>query len=173
MAGYIDREEVLGLQSSGHEIGGHTRIHPDLTKLLADQITAELSGNRADLLSIGAAPILSLAYPYGLYNDQIKQLVQAAGFTSARTVNAGLNVKTSDKFALLAESVGATTTLDQIKTWVDTAVANKAWLILTLHQVDQTGAEYGTTPAILQGLVDYLTTNNVPVHTISEGLALM
>ncbi len=60
---------------------------------------------------------------------------------------------------------------DQIKSCIDTAVQNKAWLILTFHAVDRTGRDYSITPENLKSIVNYLKQNNIKVVTVSQGLA--
>jgi hypothetical protein len=90
----------------------------------------------------------------------------------------GYNGKDTNKFALFSRTVGADTTLSDIVSWIDQAVADRTWLILDFHQIlpaDVSNPEsiYATTPETLAGIVDYLKTKNVPVHTVRDGIALM
>lgn len=170
---YMTAAQVLALQAAGHEIGDHTQTHASLIDIPANEAQQQIAGARTDLLNMGIYTVNSLAYPYGNYNDSVIQQTQAAGLGSARSVQVGYNLKTTNQYGLLTQSIDATTTLDQVKAWVDTARANKTWLILTFHQVDTSGSTYGTTPGMLQNIVDYLNANNVPVKTVTQGVALM
>lgn len=169
---YVTKDQILAMQADGQEIGSHTQTHPSLISLDPAAAQVQIAGASADLTQIGINQIRSLAYPYGDYNAQIQQYAQDAGLTSARTVQVGFNTKSTDRFGLLTQNIDATTTLDEIKAWIDTAKNDHSWLILTFHQVDTSGSDYGTTPGMLQNIVDYLNASSVPVKTMSEGIAL-
>lgn len=172
-ASYVKVNQVLAMQSQGHEIGAHTRTHSDLTVLSADILQGEVAGSRQDLLDIGATPINFFAYPFGSYNDTVKQSVQSAGFSAARSSDGGYNLKTQDVFILNRQGIRVYTTVDQAKGYIDTALRDKSWLILVFHAVDYSGTEYSATPETLQRIVDYLKLKNAKVVTMGEGLQLM
>ena len=168
--------EVLALQSDGMEIGGHTQTHPDLLSLALDQSTIEISGSRQDLLLGAALPVRSFAYPYGNNNSDIQHLAQTAGYTSARGTLDGYNGKNTNAYALFSKSVNADTKLADIQSWINQAVADHTWLILTFHQIEPTligGDAYATTPDTLSGILGYLKTNNVLVRTVTDGVGMM
>jgi hypothetical protein len=73
---------------------------------------------------------------------------------------------------LVVQTVEASTTVEQVKTWIDTAAISKTWLILVFHQIDETGAPYGTTSGVIQNIVDYLVSHNVPVRTVAQGISM-
>ena len=122
---------------------------------------------------MGANTIKTLAYPFGDYNDSLKQMIKNAGMSSARSVDRGFNTKDTDKYALKIQQVDNTTTLDQIKTWIDQVNVSKTWLILMFHQIDYSKNQYSTTPEILQGVVNYIKSTDTPSRTITEGLSLL
>ena len=173
--GTMNDSQIFNLVSDGQEIGGHTQTHPALTTLSTSDSTAEISGGRNDLLNGGLAQVTTLAYPYGDYNQVIESITANAGFTSARTIAPGFNGISSDKFALLSQSVDANTTLAQVQGWIDQAKNTNTWLILVFHDIESNlaNAPYGTTPAELQAIVDYLKASQVPVLTMNQGIAQM
>ncbi len=198
---YMTESQVLAMQAAGNEIGAHTVDHCDLVQLnnnpnsalttacaspLATSTTAqtEINNSRTALLNAGAAPVTSFAYPYGSYNSSVETLVKNDNFAGARSVDGGYNTKASDKFALKNQIIDEALTTDPnglttVQSWVDTAIANKAWLILTLHQVDPLsqltlgGETEGTTPEFFQQVVNYIKGKNVSVVTMGEGLQQM
>ncbi|OGY64848.1 MAG: hypothetical protein A3A04_01915 [Candidatus Harrisonbacteria bacterium RIFCSPLOWO2_01_FULL_40_28] len=173
-SGYVNKEEVLDMQAKGHEIGSHTETHQHLTALSEDDMRKEILDSRDDLLLIGASPVRTFAYPFGDYNSNTDSIIRNSRYyTSARTSNAGFNTKTTDKFLLERQPVTVNTSASQIKSWIDTSLYDKLWLILTFHNVDYTGSQYSTTPEVIQEVTDYLTTKKAKVVTTTEAIALM
>ena len=193
---YMTTQNVKDMEAAGHDIGAHSKTHVDLTTLSEPQLSAEIGGSRDDLISSGVISVSTYAYPYGAYcapdevvcTTDVRPNVIAAGFLGARGVFDGYNSTTAltdsnEKYALKIQHVTDTTSTSTIQGWIDTAVANKTWLILMFHEVVDifptdckgTGAsgtetEECTTTAVLQSAVDYLATNNVCVQTMSQVL---
>ena len=65
---FINANQLLTMQTNGHEIGSHTQTHPDLTTLPTYQAQAEIVGAKNDLLAIGASPVNSFTYPFGEFS---------------------------------------------------------------------------------------------------------
>lgn len=178
----ISYAQVHSLADAGQEIGAHTRTHPSLTTNITEtndhiltnaERIAEIQGSRNDLLGQGFTPVNTFVYPYGDFDANVQGMVQGAGYTGARSVLPGYNMKNTDKYALQVQNVLNTSTAAEIKGWIDTAAANHTWLILVVHHVDDTNDQYGTTPAIMQEVVDYLVAQQTPVITMGQGLVMM
>lgn len=89
----LDIDTVLGLQASGHDIGGHTLGHLSLTDVPQVERVRELAGDRAQLLALGIEA-RSFAYPYGHVEDDdlslgepVLEIARQSGYTSARDTN--------------------------------------------------------------------------------------
>lgn len=71
-----------------HEIGSHLIHHTDLTALSPSAAFHELSESKQMLESIHArVRVQMLSYPWGKYNEEIKELAKKAGYIGARTTN--------------------------------------------------------------------------------------
>jgi len=171
-SGYVNASQVLDMQAMGHEIGSHTRTHPDLTLPGVDLIS-EIAGSMQDLKNIGVSNVLSFAYPFGGTNNNVKAVVKNAGYTSARGVEFGLNDKTSDRYQLSVKSMESSISFEEAKLWIDEAVLDKNWLILVFHQVDGSGLQYSTTPDKFQQIVNYIASSGIKVVTNSEGAGIL
>ena len=167
---YMTPAQIQGLQAAGFEVGSHTMTHADLTSLSAAGARAEIEGSLADLVNLGINPT-TFVYPYGAYNTAARQAVVNAGYVAARSVNDGFNTGTSDRFGLLYQEVNEGTTLADVQGWIDTAERTGTWLVLTFHQVDHSGNEFGTTPEIFQQIVNMVTASELTPVTITEGAA--
>lgn len=90
----LSGEELCRLRDAGlFEIGGHTRSHPDLSRLEPAALTQEIELGRSDLERILDAPVTSFAYPFGTYshiNAVTVRQVQAAGYERACTAEPGV-----------------------------------------------------------------------------------
>jgi peptidoglycan/xylan/chitin deacetylase (PgdA/CDA1 family) len=86
--------DVLQLQASGHDIGGHTLGHLSLTDVPELERTREILGDRAQLVHLGIAA-RSFAYPYGHVEADpdrslgrpVLEIARGSGYTSARDTN--------------------------------------------------------------------------------------
>lgn len=171
---YLSPAQMLEIQASGHEIGSHTKTHPDLALINSAELLDEVSGSRTDLLGLGVNSISTIAYPLGSYNSTVENAVTSAGYSGARSVDRGFNTKTTSRLALKIQQVDRTTTIADIQSWVNQAIADKTWLILMFHQIDQDmEATLGITPAFLQQIVNYIDSTNVNIVTVHEGVSLM
>jgi peptidoglycan/xylan/chitin deacetylase (PgdA/CDA1 family) len=171
--GYIKPNEVRDIRARGHEIGAHSRSHPDLTALSVEEARSEIAGSRQDLLALSISPISFFAYPFGAYNAQVKQLVLEAGHIGARSSDGGYNLRTTDKLAIKRQPMTNTTTFAHVKGYIDTALAEKTWVVLLFHEVNTSGRQYSVTPALFEQIVDYLEQKGVTPVTMSEAWSLM
>ena len=185
---YVTLDEVMQMYNNGHEIGVHTRTHPNLTTLTDAEMTDEILGAKQDLISWGIMPT-TLAYPYGGYNPAVEAVVQNAGLRGARDSDLGYNSSgigftfggplDHDTLPLELWSEAAemdlNTTLSDITSEIDYAVANNLWLIILFHRVDETDpccSPISVDHTLIQGTVDYLVQHKVPVVTNNEGMII-
>jgi peptidoglycan/xylan/chitin deacetylase (PgdA/CDA1 family) len=71
------------LADRGWEIGSHTRTHPRLTQLPAEDLARELRESREACEEALGRPCRSLAYPYGDFDAHVITAAQEAGYAAA------------------------------------------------------------------------------------------
>ena len=169
---YMNLAQIQTLASGGHEIGGHTRTHPHLTTLSRTELTVEIAGGKADLEVLGFTP-QTFSYPFGEFNDLVREEVIAAGYIGARSVRSGFNTKHTDPFDLVDQHVEVNTTVATITGWIDKAIADRTWLILELHDINLSGDTYSATPATLSAVLDYINERGIDVVPMTVGLTRM
>jgi peptidoglycan/xylan/chitin deacetylase (PgdA/CDA1 family) len=82
---YMTRSQLVECVEAGIAIGGHSRSHADLRRCDDADLERELRGGREDLEDLLATPIRRFAYPFGHYDERVREAVVAAGYTTAIT----------------------------------------------------------------------------------------
>nr|WP_307775266.1 polysaccharide deacetylase family protein [uncultured Cetobacterium sp.] len=93
----MTKEELLELQSSGIEFGGHTSSHPKLAELSIEKARKEIFESKAKIENILGRKLLSFAYPYGSLNEDVKKLAEDSGYPFAVATDSG-GIAFSDDF---------------------------------------------------------------------------
>jgi peptidoglycan/xylan/chitin deacetylase (PgdA/CDA1 family) len=79
-------EVIAKAAASGLHIGVHSSTHRSLPALNDDDLNREVIESRDVILQrAGVAPVF-FTYPYGLWNDRVRRVVQAAGYRAAFTL---------------------------------------------------------------------------------------
>lgn len=81
----IDPDEVAALYAD-HEVAGHGLWHSSLANIGSPAAMYETIEDKRQLESLTGKIVRSFAYPFGQFNEQVKELLQLAGYQSARTV---------------------------------------------------------------------------------------
>ncbi len=98
---YMKENQIEEIAQSGLvEIGSHTLGHAGLPSLEKDIAYNEIYLSKKRLEERYGVNVVSFAYPYGSYNESVKELVKKAGFTSAVTMDEGNVVTKSVLFEL-------------------------------------------------------------------------
>jgi peptidoglycan/xylan/chitin deacetylase (PgdA/CDA1 family) len=108
----LSAEDIRAWAARGLEFGSHGSTHCDLTRLQPDRLRREVVDGRDELAQLLDRPITAFAYPYGSYNDEVRELV-AGSFELAFGVDEGLNDPATDRTRLRRTMVlPGDTTLD-------------------------------------------------------------
>ncbi len=96
----MDTAQVRDWLAAGHNIGSHTLTHPYLTQIPKDQARQEIVASRKKLEDLFARPIEHFCYPYGDWDNAVRDLVIDAGYKTACTTIPGVNTPRDSPFAL-------------------------------------------------------------------------
>lgn len=81
---YMTWTELNQLEAEGHEVGGHTVDHHNLTTRTTSDARAQICDDRTTLIANGI-DARNFAYPFGAQNSTIQGLVRDCGYDTART----------------------------------------------------------------------------------------
>jgi peptidoglycan/xylan/chitin deacetylase (PgdA/CDA1 family) len=167
----MTRAQVAELSGNGMQIGGHTLTHPDLTTVSPARLTTELVRSQLDLQGLSGQPVDDFASPFGAYDDAVVSQAMSR-YASHRTVDDGHNDReTFDLSHIKAKMVLATTTVDEVKDWLDTARARGTWLVLVFHDILPDPTEYDMTPESFDAVIDAVKDSQIAVATIADARA--
>jgi peptidoglycan/xylan/chitin deacetylase (PgdA/CDA1 family) len=95
----LDWSEIKELSDYGIEFGSHTETHPDLTKISAEKIRAEITDSKSVIEDRLSEKVETFAYPYGRFNSESKRIT-AQNYGAACSTNLGKVGFDSDLLAL-------------------------------------------------------------------------
>jgi peptidoglycan/xylan/chitin deacetylase (PgdA/CDA1 family) len=94
-------DDIVGLDAGGTvTFGAHTVTHPNLLGLDGSEVADEIEGSKHELEARLGRPITTFSYPAGLFGPRERSLVVAAGYRAAVSCEPGVNVPSTDRFAL-------------------------------------------------------------------------
>lgn len=181
-ASYMSWTQLTQLKNSyGWEIGSHTVTHPYLATsdptdqplpISLDQARQEIVQSKADLAAHGIAAT-SMAPPYGDYNMPVLAEIAKVYGTMRGFQDTGYNSWPYNEYLIRDQHVEGTTTVDTVKSYIDTAIANKQWLVLTFHDIktnpSNNNLDYEYSTANLDAIAAYVKSKNLPVVNVSNG----
>ena len=91
---YLDKDEIREMMDGGISFGAHTATHPHLIQMSSNEAEREIKKSYESIKT----PYF--CYPYGDYNEKVKEMVQKIGFSCAFTVKPGINYKRQDLFEI-------------------------------------------------------------------------
>lgn len=96
----MDWAAMRRLANDGVVFGSHTKTHPVLSSLPAEQIDEELFQSKAEIEDKLQIRVESLCYPYGDYDRRVIESAKRAGYKIAVTVKRGLVHPHDDPFEI-------------------------------------------------------------------------
>jgi peptidoglycan/xylan/chitin deacetylase (PgdA/CDA1 family) len=97
---YMSSDQLKEMSNYGIDIESHTVNHVHLNTLSYEQQLKELKDSKAKIESVTNKNVLSIAYPFGDFNDNSKKAALDAGYSLAFTTNKGLANRTDNHVAL-------------------------------------------------------------------------
>lgn len=84
-------ENIREMRQGGIEFGSHCLEHVHLDRLTTDAILPQLQSSKKTLESITGESVLSVAYPYGAYNQDVLKAAHQTNYSYGVTTRPGIN----------------------------------------------------------------------------------
>jgi peptidoglycan/xylan/chitin deacetylase (PgdA/CDA1 family)/glycosyltransferase involved in cell wall biosynthesis len=102
----MNADQIRSWADQGIEFGAHSRTHPDLTTLTPAECAKEMIESKNELASLLGSPVGSFAYPYGKYNESVRDIAES-NFDLAFSADEGMNYLRGDPHLLRRAYVGS------------------------------------------------------------------
>jgi peptidoglycan/xylan/chitin deacetylase (PgdA/CDA1 family) len=96
----MDAVQVREWLRAGHRIGSHSLSHPRLTRLSLRDAQEEILASKKKLEDKFGVAVEDFCYPYGDWNEAVRDLVMEAGYRAACTTDFGVNTPATPPLAL-------------------------------------------------------------------------
>jgi peptidoglycan/xylan/chitin deacetylase (PgdA/CDA1 family) len=96
----MDTSQIQQWLRAGHSIGSHSLTHARLTRLSVRDAREEIVASKKKLEDTFGVAVEHFCYPYGDWNDAVRDLVMEAGYRTACTTAFGVNTPATPPFAL-------------------------------------------------------------------------
>ncbi len=116
--GMLTWDQIREMDQAGFTIGSHTLTHSWLPDLTDEEMSHELCQSKVLIERQVGHPITTLAYPYGAFDQRVKQFTQNCGYTQAYTTAPGRRFPDNDPLALKRVYVSETVLTNQALEWL-------------------------------------------------------
>ncbi|MBI3154311.1 MAG: polysaccharide deacetylase family protein [Burkholderiales bacterium] len=96
------------LADEGFTIGSHSCTHARLPELDADAARQEIVDSKSELEAMLGREVRHFAYPYGLFDERVREIVVQAGYASACSTRSGFNRPGEDPYLLRRIDIAGT-----------------------------------------------------------------
>lgn len=119
-------EELRDIHSSGIECGAHTHDHLQLDIQSSSVAHYQILHSKVLLEEHLGTGVETFAYPFGFYTAATRQMVLAAGYTSACAVKYTFSSNVDDPYALARIKIGPDTTTRKFETLLNSTPSSIA-----------------------------------------------
>ena len=123
----MDAGQIRDMHTAGITIGSHTLTHPRLPECTPELMRTEIADSKASLEDMLSSPVTHFAYPYGLYNDTSRQMVEQCGYHSACSTRSGFNNEQTDRYELRRIEVYGSDHLWQLRQKMKFGTNDASW----------------------------------------------
>jgi peptidoglycan/xylan/chitin deacetylase (PgdA/CDA1 family) len=167
---YFNHALLPEVVREGGEIGCHTYDHIHLYVTPADELRKSLERNQEAIRKlIPGYTFRNFSYPYGEQSMSTKKVIRSV-FKSARSVKTGLNTNPVDFNNLRVVPLERDMNLNAVLQYIDQAIAQKAWIILYSHDIQDDCSEWGCTPAVFEEVVRHCSEHKLKGLTMEQAV---
>ena len=108
-------KNIREMAENGVEFGAHTVNHLHLLQISTKEAKREIEESKKVVSEFTGLRVSAFSYPYGEYNEDIKKLLEEAGFVCAFTIKPGTNIEGTDLWELKRIAINCNDSLSDFK----------------------------------------------------------
>ncbi|SUY47972.1 polysaccharide deacetylase family protein [Clostridium putrefaciens] len=112
---YLNSDHIKEMSKNGVEIGSHSINHDNLLEISKEDKIETITKSKQDLEKLIEKPVISIAYPFGKFNDDIVNITKDAGYTLGFTIDKGWGNGKEDPLKLSRVYISAFITDESFK----------------------------------------------------------
>ncbi len=181
---FMNWDQLRTLQNQGWETTAHSVMHNcDLGYYTTQTTQYELAGSKQMIQSHGLRAdqfVMPCGYSgqqiNALFEDKHPPIIETAkkNFQSYRSTQYERinSIPVADPYNLNAFQIRDATTDQEIQAMINKAITEHGWLIIVIHQVDDTGRPFSITPDRFEKVLNMVKKSGLPVVLPSQVLAI-
>lgn len=168
--------QIRQLQKDGWEITNHSVVHDcTMETWTPEKLQLEFKKSSEELWK-QHLPSNHFVSPCGTNSPELNRIVQK-NFLTFRGTEPGYNDLTQlDPYDLRVRNITNTTTVAEVKKWLEDAKKQNLWVILVFHQIgtvdEGKGETYSMTTENFRQVVDYIQSSKMQIAVPSQVLSL-
>lgn len=112
---YMTSQQLKEMSDYGIDIQSHTASHSYLNQLTYEEQLNELKTSKEKIESITGKPVFSVAYPFGVYDDNTIAASKEAGYSMSFNTNKGLADRDDNPLSLNRIYVSSAYSIEEFK----------------------------------------------------------
>lgn len=112
---YLNSNHIKEMSKNGIEIGSHSINHENLLEISKENKIETITKSKQDLEKLIEKPVISIAYPFGKFNNDVVNITKDAGYTLGFTINKGWGNGKEDPLELSRVYISAFITDESFK----------------------------------------------------------
>lgn len=164
-------QEMLSVAERGHELGCHTYSHLNCGEVSCADVKVDCEKNQEVARKYLRRSMKSFAYPFGEYRATTKKVIGEI-YTTARTVEPGINKGRVDMNSLYAIPIDIRGGIDLVEKWVGKLEEDGGWAVFFTHEIVDRPSEFGSTQKLFSRAVDCCVEAGFEFMTVGEASLL-
>ncbi|MDD1774906.1 MAG: Ig-like domain-containing protein [Methanobacterium sp.] len=171
--GTLSQSNLFEMNLAGWCIANHSYEHVDLSSLTDQQIYNVLLANINFLNSLGLNGGYHVAFPGGLYNQNVLEVMNELGIKTGRCIDPVLinnqYLNELNLYMLPSYPLSADVTVSEVESWINEAINTNSTIILTVHDiVDSNATDWTYLTSDFKLIIDYIANCGIRTITIDD-----
>ena len=167
---HMDETDVIAAHESGHEIGGHSFSHMDLSEMPLASVLEDIAKNHRAINSLNLPRCRTFAYPYGQTTAALKRRLSKE-YEGLRGISPGPMLGKFDLNQIRSTPLFSGSSFDNLMRQIADIKDQNSWLSLFTHDIQDSPSKWGCTPDEMDCVIKAVEASGAEVLTVSDAIA--